>query len=255
MNDFRNFEAYNRLQAAPDGDGNLRGGSDSFLDHALLDRMFVAAQGDDRTACSNVVSEAIAAGVVATDIVDYYIPAVARRLGEGWCTDSTGFAIVTIAVSRLQLILHHLGAGWSDDVHAPIDAPTIMLIVGQDVHHTLGALVLAGQLRRKGVSVKLMLGADKETIATTLRRLVPDAVFLSASCGERLEGLRRIVKAVRTVRADAMPVVIGGTILETAKDIAAIVGADFATNDPDEALALCKLKLPDIAISRSAQVR
>lgn len=214
---------------------------DRQLDTSVLRDMREAALGMDRSACVTVLNAALAAGIARDDLADLYIPELARDMGIDWCTDELSFASVTIGVSRLQAMLRDLGPELAGD-HAG-NPVSIMLIVGEDVHHTLGAMVLKGQLQRKGLSVRLMLGAPLSEVADRLAMASYDAVFISSSIGETLESLRKIVDVVRSASKKALPVVIGGTILEdTARyDIAALTTADYATNSPSEALELCGL--------------
>lgn len=203
----------------------------------LTDAALSHAWNAGQTAVQNVLS----AGVPAEDIADYYIPTIAREMGEQWCRDEMGFATVTIGTSRLQAMLRQLGPHWTGDNVANADAPTILVVVAEDIYHTLGAMVLSGQLRRKGISVRLLLGATPPEVAAQTQLLRFDAVFLSASCGETLESLRKIVKSVSQNAAVPTPVVVGGTILTEAPDAQPLTGADYATNDLNEALALCGL--------------
>jgi MerR family transcriptional regulator, light-induced transcriptional regulator len=211
------------------------------LDRQVMAAMRAAALAVSRNDCTAALQDAIKAGIARDDIADFYIPELARDLGNDWCSDGLSFAAVTIGVSRLQAMLRELGPEWKGDQSANPAAPSIMLIVGQDVYHTLGAMVLSGQLRRKGLSVRLMLGADPQELAQKLAKTSYDAVFISASSGESLESLRRIVYVIRSSSKTSMPVVIGGTILEVEKqyDVTALTGADHATNVPSEALELC----------------
>ncbi len=213
------------------------------LDQHLLTTLETAALSAERAECRIVVQDAVNAGFTAEAIVDLYIPEVARRLGDQWCADSLGFANVTIAVSRLQSMLRELGLDWSGDAIGNAAAPTIMLIVPQEVYHTLGAMVLGSQLRRSGVSVRMALGLRHEDLATRLRRSNFHAVFISSSCSETLETLSRIVDVVKTSTVNSPPVVIGGSLLdvETKENITALTGADYATKIPSEALELCGL--------------
>jgi len=211
------------------------------LDLQIMAAMRAAALAVNRKDCTAVLQQAQQAGIAREDIADFYIPALARDLGDDWCSDNLSFAAVTIGVSRLQAMLRELGPEWAGDQSANPAAPSVLLIVGQDVYHTLGAMVLSGQLRRKGLSVRLMLGADPQELAQKLAKTSYDAVFISASSGESLESLRRIVYVIRTSSKTLLPVVIGGTILEVENqyDVTALTGADHATNVPSEALELC----------------
>lgn len=211
------------------------------LDPYHLERMAKAAISMDRSSCDRAFEAALDDGIAPEVIADHYIPAIARDMGEAWCADEMNFATVTIGASRLQAKLRDLGPAWSGDLAGAVDAPTILLVVAHEIYHTLGAMVLAGQLRRKGMSVRLMLGATPGDVVARMIHSGYDAVFISASCGETLESLARIVKSVRQNKSSPPPIVLGGTILTTAPDARALTGADFATNDPDEALRLCEL--------------
>ncbi|PUB17432.1 cobalamin B12-binding domain-containing protein [Yoonia sediminilitoris] len=227
--------------------------SPTLFDEPILNMMQQAALGLDSVACSQAVKDALAAGIAAEDIADHYIPEISRRLGDDWCNDELGFGPVTIAGARLQFMLRELGPDWSGDKAADPDAPTILLIVPRNAHHTLGAMVLAGQMRRKGFSVRVLLDANSHEIAECVRRSIYDAVFISATPGETLESLRLIVRFIKSSSAQEIPVVIGGSLidLETGQKLAVKTGADYATKSPEEALELCGLR----AKTRNSAIR
>lgn len=215
------------------------------LDPGLFQSLKSAALDVDPDASKKAVKMAVAGGTRPEDLADFYIPALARDMGDLWCVDQLSFAGVTIGVSRLQAMLRALGPNWASDNASEPGAPLLLLIVPQDVYHTLGAIVLSGQLRRKGYSVKLLLGGKREDIAERISRTNYEAVFISSSRGETLESLRRIIDVVKTSANNPLPIVVGGSILEVenANDVTALTGADYATRIPDEALRLCGLEL------------
>ena len=215
------------------------------LDTDLLVALRDATMDPDPRASKIAVLDALAQGARPEDLADYYIPTIARELGDRWCVDQLSFAGVTIGASRLQAMMRELGPNWTSDKAADPAAPSILLLVMQDVYHTLGAIVLSSQLRRKGLSVKLVLGAKSEDVAERLQRTSYQAVFISSSCGETLESLRRIIDVIKTSTPTPPPIVVGGTILavETVNDVTALTGADYATRLPDEALRLCGLQV------------
>ena len=216
---------------------------DQNLNHELLRLLEDTALSPVRADFHAVTMRAISDGFAAEDLIDDYIPAVARKLGNRWCEDTLGFAQVTIGVSRLQAMLRKIGEGWTNDSDLRPSAPSIMLIVQQDIYHTLGAMVLNSQLRRMGLSVRLMLGECAEELARQLNRTNFSAVFISSSCGETLHSLSRTVDVVKTSTLRAPPIVIGGTILdvETTENVTTLTGADYATKILGEALELCGL--------------
>jgi len=215
------------------------------LDPETVARMLDTVVAPSPTRFRALMRELVDSGVRTIDLADFYIPEVARILGDRWCSDETSFADVTIGVARLQGALRSLGPQWSHDHVAHFGHASILLVVPKDVHHTLGALVLGGQLRRKGYAIKLMLGGSAKDVAESVSHTTYDAVFISSSRGETLESLRKIVEVVNTSAKHSLPVVVGGSILEveTENSLTALTGADYATRSPEEALRLCGLQV------------
>jgi len=182
------------------------------------------------------------AGISAETMADCYIPIVARELGEAWCVDELGFADVTIGSARLQAMLRELGPEWTAGQTMQPDASTVLLLVPEGQYHTLGAMILSGQLRRVGLSVRLVLGASTSDVKNILEMADFDAVFISAVRGVSLEILRKIVNCIHVSRGTNTPVVVGGTALELHDDIVSLTGADYVTNSADEAISLCNLR-------------
>ena len=214
------------------------------LDETVLAKLYTAVVSPDADDCRQAVKEVVATGVRPEDLSDFYIPSIARKMGDLWCVDELSFASVTIGASRLQAMLRVLGPDWSSNAASDPHAPSLLLVVPQDVYHTLGAIVLSGQLRRKGLSVKLILGGKPEDIAKRISITKYDGIFISSSVGEALYTLRLLVDAVRSSTKKPPPIVVGGTILEveTKENVIALTGADYATRNPEEALKLCGLQ-------------
>lgn len=219
----------------------------------LIADLHAAVLSTDRGACKPVIARMIGAGIDNHEIADIHVPAVARLLGETWCADRIGFAAVTIGVARLQMMLRDLGAEWRADVNSDPDTPAILVVVASEVNHMLGAVILSGQLRRRGFSVRLIMGARAEDVGMAMRMSHYDAVMMSAACGDSIDLLRRLVDAVRLAQRARVPVVIGGTILDGTARVPALTGADHATSDLDEALQLCKLRVPAHGMAQTAR--
>lgn len=218
------------------------------LDPKLLGRLHDAMLGHSAHEGCAAVRQAVMSGVRAEDIADFYIPKLARSFGDLWCEDELSFGEVTIAVSRLQTALRDLEAYWPRADRAPrhsTSPATVMLVIPQDVFHTLGAFVLSGQLRRKGISVKMVLRGNAKAITDELSKSAFDAIFISASQSDTLESLRHIIDAVRAATEDAPPFVVGGNMLDvvSAETVMAETGASYATGNAEEALRHCGLLL------------
>jgi MerR family transcriptional regulator, light-induced transcriptional regulator len=210
---------------------------------SFFEQLMQAAVSHEAIRFDPVIARMREAGISGEVIADEYIPALARTLGAQWCEDEVGFATVTIGTARLQGLLRQLGPEWRADNLAQGNAPGILVIVAAGSNHTLGAMVIAGQMRRRGLSVRLLVGAEPDAIGPVMRQARFDAVMISSTGMESLERLRRIVRAVQQATSLPPPVVIGGKLLELLTqdraDVLSLTGADFMSDDLDEALAMC----------------
>jgi MerR family transcriptional regulator, light-induced transcriptional regulator len=168
-------------------------------------------------------------------LADHYIPEVARRLGAEWECDRTSFADVSIGVARLQAILRTIGEGWSADDYVAGGAPkgggTLLLILPPGEQHTLGAMVVAGWLRRKGISVCLRIGPSAADLEALLAVRNFDGAMISTGGYERLEVCAMLVKTLKNHSVNRVRVALGGSVLEHEENVAAATGADIVTND------------------------
>ena len=104
--------------------------SDSSVDPAvLLDAMLSRHLDPEMVACG-------------------YVGEAARSLGDSWLADTMSFVDVTIRSERLQGVVRRV------DELMPVSAqpkgPSALILVAEAEQHTLGAFVLALQLRRAG---------------------------------------------------------------------------------------------------------
>jgi methylmalonyl-CoA mutase cobalamin-binding subunit len=151
------------------------------------------------------------------------------------------FAEVTIGTSMLQAMLRILGREWHSDLKNVEKKGSALVLVDANEDHTLGAFVLAGRLRRLGVSAKVDVLASPESAAAKLRHTPYDVVMISTSRLEAVGPVRSLVKSLRKAVPIPPPILVGGAITASDEDITSLTGADFATSDIDEALALCGL--------------
>lgn len=185
------------------------------------------------------VADLLGQGLGVGPILDAYIPAAARELGERWCRDELGFADVTIATGRLQALARELGAPRDADAISGGDAPNVMLIVPIDEYHSLGGLTAASQMRRLGLSVCLCLGQTDEEVFQKAASRQFDLIAISVACRQTLASARRLVTGLRRQAPQGVPILIGGQLVDGDPEVCALTGADVACSDPREALHLC----------------
>ncbi|MCR9085232.1 MAG: cobalamin B12-binding domain-containing protein [Rhodobacteraceae bacterium] len=219
------------------------------LEDALVDRLISSVCERDDAKRDRAVAKLIKDGVAIDDLIDIYIPHAARRMGEAWCRDGMGFAEVTIGSARLQGLLRDLVRRTTPSHASDPMAPQVLMVVRDEEHHTLGAMVATQQLRRAGVGVNMSVGQTDGDVLTLIASRGFDIVMVSTSRvstsrTERLESLGGFVESMRGRAGWAVPVVVGGAAIDEGSDIAAMTGADFATADPLEALRRCNLKIP-----------
>ncbi len=229
-----------------------KGAGPARMSERLLVRLRDAVLSSDFDARSHAIRDLRSNGVSVEDLIDLYVPEIARRLGAEWCADQTSFADVTIGAARLQGLLRDL-LNESAPVRAPRNAAGVAVVVIADEYHTLGALVLTAQLRRLGVSVRLLLGSSTQSVLDLMAGEAQfDAILISASHAETLVQLGHFVEKLRKQTNRSVPIVVGGPVMETGTDVKAATGADFATSDVVEALRLCQLKIsPHTAVAKT----
>lgn len=217
------------------------------LKEPLVTAMLSAVRSADLSALDRLRPDFRRQRISNEVLADHYIPEVARRLGREWEDDLTPFAQVSIGSSRLQSLLHDISKSWSADGTEAAALSTVLLIVPGQEQHTLGALVVAGWLRRKGISVCLRIGPTPAELAGILAARHFDAAMISVACDDKPDACINMIKTLRQEAPSGLRIALGGAVLNRGEDIAAVSQVDIVTNDLSmavEALGLaCKRPL------------
>lgn len=221
---------------------------DGELREIVLKRFMEAVTGHDVAAFEALKPELKRARISPALLADVYIPEVARRLGEAWEADCVSFAQVTMGVARLQAILREIGAAWSADAAGHHGGPTLLFILPAGEQHTLGAMVMAGRLRRSGISICLRIAPNPAELAHLATIRAFDGALISVACHERLEVCRKLVTTLKHATKGALPVALGGAVLELGGSEFDMAGADVVTNDIDHALRVLGVVRPGVSV-------
>jgi hypothetical protein len=171
-------------------------------------------------------------------IIDIYVPATARRLGEMWMEDEINFATVTVGAMRLQSLLSLASVESLDFVRATDGAPLMCIVVPENEDHSLGAFVLAAQLRRLGGRVDLSFCEPWPDLSRRYLSLQPDAVLFTASSGRTLETVTRIARHMHNI-SDHLPLMaVGGNFDETTDLAKGTWNTDLINCGPRDILTL-----------------
>ncbi|MBD3763490.1 MAG: hypothetical protein IE927_01820 [Rhodobacterales bacterium] len=179
-----------------------------------------------------------AARISDVQIVDGYIPEAARRLGLDWEADRISFTDVTVGAARLSGLLHGMGLDCTADDARPNGQDTLLLIVPHGEQHTLGAAILAGQLRRMGISVCFRLGPSLSDLAGLTAARHFKGALISIGSQDRINTCSMLVRTLHTLSKGTLRVVVGGVIVGSGSPDLLALGADAVTNEIEGALAV-----------------
>jgi MerR family transcriptional regulator, light-induced transcriptional regulator len=203
----------------------------------IVQRLTDAVCSDDGTLIEALKPDLRRARITPAMLADIYIPEAARRLGIGWEDDTLTFAEVTIGTVRLQSILRDISSDWAADAGKLVHCGgAVLLLLPEKELHTLGPLVLTGQLRRRGVSVCLQLATSDGDWKTLVRDRHFDAAFVSVGWEGKISASAQLVETIKDLTKGRLSVAVGGAVLTRSDDIVACDGADIVTNDLDKAL-------------------
>lgn len=197
----------------------------------VLERMLDTARAPAPGSVGRMVADFRRAKISSEQVVDHYIPATARALGKGWEDDTLSFAEVTIGVVWLQEMLHELQAEWTADEVNPESTSAVLVILPPGEQHTLGAMVAAAEIRRKGVSVCIRIAPGLSDLSILLDHRRFDAVMVSIGSADRIEVCTKMVKTLKQITKGAINVAVGGAIFDSSKEALDAIGADLVTND------------------------
>lgn len=203
----------------------------------LAERLFSASIQGDPASFASTLSEVQSSGQL-NDVLAYeMIPSVARQLGAAWVDDTISFADVTVGCARLQSALRQLPDNTPTDA-VPYNGlrRRCLVAVPKGAQHTLGALVLAKQLRQVRQHVVVELEAEQSTLSPLADQQNFDVILISASSGECPNAMGGLVQTCRE-HWRASKLVIGGSLADLGKDVDAM-GADQVTQVWQEALNL-----------------
>ena len=163
-------------------------------------------------------------------LIDHCIPLAAEELGNDWVDDLKGFGQVTLATSRLQMILNNLITYRNSEAEIA-SRFGLMLIICKDEQHTLGPSILADQLRRRGQSVKLLHSADSNELINLCKSHDFSAVLFSCAGHHSLDYINKSITSLSNNLVQRPLIFVGGKILDLEPAIKDKVAADAFTND------------------------
>ena len=188
----------------------------------------------------DVLSALFKRGVSRDLIVDYCLPEAARLLGDGWMTNLRSFGQVNLGTARIQALLHKISLSW-ENLHKISVEGGLFLITCQGEDHTLGPRILSDQLRRKGYSVNLLIGAEEQEVVSECKNNNFNGIIFSCSGLQAFDNVVNVIKNLKRKVSNLPPVVLGGNIIDVLEgNIHDMIQVDLITKDLEEALRFLK---------------
>lgn len=175
---------------------------------------------------------------LSTDsVIDIYVPAVARILGEMWEDNTLDFAAVTVGSMRLQSLLSIASTEALDFLRPIEDAHYMLITVPLGEQHFLGAFVLAAQLRRLGARVDVSFSETAPDFVSRVICDTPDMILFSASCKASLATISQLVLDISKVMDKCPLIAVGGGAACILHEGGNKSGIDLVTHSAKEALS------------------
>lgn len=183
----------------------------------------------------------LARGVtVETVFLDILAPA-ARHLGEMWENDTCDFVDVTMALWRLQEIVHELGARMPGAAERRGGERRALFAPMPGEQHGFGSLMVEEFFRRAGWVTASEPGASEAELLGLVGKRWFELVGLTVACSDHIGDLPRVITALRThSRNPHLGVMVGGRVFVEQPDLAADCGADGTAADGRQAVQVAE---------------
>jgi hypothetical protein len=185
--------------------------------------------------------------ISGAQIVDECIPEVIGRIGTDWHESRINALDATMAACRLQSLLREFAQATSADRSLVYGVGCVLFIMPVGEQHCLGSMIATDQLRRRGISVRLLFRPTTQDVESVLARTRFDGVFLSVSNSGLCAEIAALTKTCRDHAGAELPIVLGGGLVSRMQcdiereRLREATGVDFVAQNLDTALVLCKI--------------
>jgi len=226
--------AAHRAEVGPDGPGRLL-----TVDPVHLAEL--AVQSDSRH-LADVCEAAMANGLgFEALMLDVMTPA-ARILGERWSEDRVDFVEVTLALWRLQELVHELAARRCGVGAVAIPDRRVLCAVAPGDDHSFGSLILEEMFRSAGWTCGSLRGGSRAELLWQVGSGWYDIIALTVSVEDNSEALIDLVTDLRMASCNpGVSIMVGGPVFNDNATLADEIGADATASNARAALHQAEL--------------
>lgn len=173
-----------------------------------------------------------------TVFIELLAPA-ARRIGEYWDDDTAEFVDVTMALWRLQELLHEVAWRTPNFARYASGDRFALFAPFPGDQHSFGTAMIAECFARAGWGTELLTGAGRAELLGAVAANHFDLIALTVSCDCNIDALSSLVRAVRSVSHNPQALVmLGGRAIADNPGLAEAAGADATAGTAIEALQM-----------------
>jgi methylmalonyl-CoA mutase cobalamin-binding subunit len=158
-----------------------------------------------------------------------YAGEAARALGEGWLSDELSFVDVTVRSERLHALVRRVDEML--DTATETEGPSALVLVAEAEQHTLGAFVLALQLRLAGFSAVVRVAPVAADLTVLMAANRFDLALVSIGCTAGLDSGIGLVRTLRLMSRGEICIYVGGAVPLPDDRLLAETGADRVLRD------------------------
>lgn len=244
-----------RLLLAHRGSDPMTGIAPTPIDVGTAERFAVAALRQEAYGLLVEVDALIARGHSVEAVFLEILAPAARHLGELWDADACDFVDVTMALWRLQEIVHELAARTPGAAERRGGERRALFAPLPGEQHGFGSLMVEEFFRRAGWVTASEPGASEADLVALVGSRWFEIVGLTVSVAENVARLPSLIAALRTTsRNPRLGVLVGGRVFIDHPDWADGCGADATALDARQAVLVAESLLDVLALRADSPI-
>ena len=192
----------------------------------------------DALKAERFVRQLLAHGHDIESLYLHAIPEAARLFHDWWASDEIDFISVTRGIFQLEQLVYSLSAEFVLGGNLKFSGGQLnaLLVRPPGSHHSLGLLILSQYFRRRGWQVFSANQFTADDMLGAVRSEWVDLIGISLSEDKQIPVMKKLIAKLRQRCSNPhVQVMAGGPLLRTCKNLAELLGADFACLHADQA--------------------